>query len=249
MISSPHNEKIKLALALQSQAKARRKSGRVLLEGVRLIADALACGLRPDFVLHHPDFAPETFAPELPMFAIAPELLREIADTVHPQGAVAVFPLPQMPLPTAPTRLFILDGVRDPGNVGAMLRTAAAAGVDAALLSPDCADAFNPKALRAGMGAHFRVPLREIGWEQIAALCAGLTVYLADADGDLAYDAGNWRQPHALIVSSEAHGASAEARSLAALRISIPMAAATESLNAASAAAVLLFEAARARRS
>jgi TrmH family RNA methyltransferase len=250
LITSPQNERVKLAHALQTQAKARRKHRRIALEGVRLINDALAQGLSPDFILHLPTFSPDSLhhASELTLLPAAPEIMRLICETETPQGALGVFPMPERPLPTALTRLLIIDGVRDPGNLGALLRTAAAAGVEAVLLSPDCVDPYNPKALRAGMGAHFRIPLAERSWDDIQAACRSLAVWLADMDGDAAYDAVDWLAPHALIVSSEAHGASAEARAAARRRVFIPMAAATESLNAAAAAAVLLFEAARQRR-
>jgi TrmH family RNA methyltransferase len=144
--------------------------------------------------------------------------------------------------------VLILDGLRDPGNLGTILRTAAAAGIDAVLLAPGSVDPYNDKALRAGMGAHFRIPVVSQKWDEIAATCAGLSVYLADMHGDVAYDAADWSNGWALIIGGEAHGASEAAAALAtagAGRVYIPMAAATESLNAASAAAVILFEAAR----
>lgn len=249
LITSPQNERVKLAHALQTQAKARRKHGKIALEGVRLINDALDQGLAPDFILHLPTFTPDSLhtPPDSTLLPAAPEIMRLVCETDAPQGAVGVFPMPDRPFPTALTRLLIIDGVRDPGNLGALLRTAAAAGVEGVLLSPDCVDPFNPKALRAGMGAHFRIPLAERTWDAIQAVCAPLTVWLADMDGDSAYDTVDWTEPHALIVSSEAHGASDSAQSVAARRVFIPMAASTESLNAAAAAAVLLFEAARQR--
>jgi TrmH family RNA methyltransferase len=141
--------------------------------------------------------------------------------------------------------VLILDALGDPGNLGTILRTAAAAGVEVVLLAPGCVDPYNDKALRAGMGAHFRVPVIPQSWDKIAATCDGLAVYLAAMDGDLAYDAADWSSAWALIVGSEAHGASEQAAELAHQRVYIPMAAETESLNAASAAAVILFEAAR----
>jgi TrmH family RNA methyltransferase len=98
------------------------------------------------------------------------------------------------------------------------------------------------------MGAHFRLPVIEADWAQIGAVCAGQTVYLADAGGEMVYTDADWSVPWALIVGSEAHGASAEARRLAAHRLVIPMASATESLNAGVAAGIILFEAGRGRR-
>ena len=128
------------------------------------------------------------------------------------------------------------DAIRDPGNLGTILRAAAASGTQAVLLSPDCVDAWNPKVLRAGMGAHFRVPLATLEWAQIAAYCAALPVYLADSTGDLRYDQANWRAAWGLIIGGEAHGAGEQAAQIAQARVMIPMAAQTESLNAAMAA-------------
>jgi TrmH family RNA methyltransferase len=146
--------------------------------------------------------------------------------------------------------VILLDNVRDPGNMGGILRTAAAAGVDVAVLSPGCADPYNPKTLRGGMGAHFRIPVMEAGWEQITAYCEHLKVYLAAADGELTHNAVDWTQPWVLVIGSEAHGVGPEVQALSGQqRIQIPMAAATESLNAGVAAAVILFEAQRQERS
>jgi TrmH family RNA methyltransferase len=161
---------------------------------------------------------------------------------------VAVFPLPVPPMPKHPRRVLICDAIGDPGNMGGLLRSAAAAGVEVVLLSPDCADPYNPKALRAGMGAHFRIPVADASWAQIEQAVAELDVRLADMTGGPAYDQADWARPWALIIGSEAHGASEQAQALATTRVTIPMAARTESLNAAVACGVLLFEAAKAQR-
>jgi TrmH family RNA methyltransferase len=238
LITSLSNERVKLARALQSQAKTRRKEQKIALEGVRLIRDAVERGgYIPEFILYDPD-AVDT-----------PEIIRHVTETEQPQGIIAVLPMPASKLPTSPQRVLILDAIRDPGNEGTILRTAAAAGVDAVLLSPGCVDMYNNKVLRGGMGAHFRLTIAARSWAEIDDYCRDLTIYLADMDGDRAYDAVDWTQPHALIIGGEAHGASADAESLAAERVFIPMAAEAESLNAAIAAGVLLFEAARQKRS
>lgn len=249
MITSPHNDRIKLARALIAQSKARTRESRIALEGLRLIRDALEQGYVPDYVLHDPTFDLSGFdAAGAPLLPTDPALLRDLSDTEQSQGIVAVFPLPERTLPQQPTRVLIVDNLRDPGNLGTVLRTAGAAGADVVLLSPGCVDPYNPKVLRAGMGAHFRLPVVEAVWTRIAVYCKDLTVYLADMQGDVAYDAADWSAPWALIIGSEAHGASPEAEQLAVQRVYIPMSAQTESLNAAIAAGVLLFEAARQRR-
>jgi TrmH family RNA methyltransferase len=254
-IASPHNERVRRIRQLAGSPRTRREQGRVVLEGVRLVRDALQSGIVPDYLLYDPDAAaPDAFLPAggafaWPLLAATPEVIRAASSTETPQGVVGVFPVSPPPLPALLTHVLVCDAIADPGNLGTILRSAAAAGAECVLLAPGCADAYNPKTLRAGMGAHFRIPALEAPWTRIAHLCKPLHVYLADMTGDVAYDAADFTRPHALIVGSEAHGASAEAERLAAERVYIPMAAgAAESLNAAVAASVLLFEAARQRR-
>lgn len=252
MITSLQNERVKLAHALQTQAKTRRKEGKMALEGVRLIRDALERGLTPEFILYDPDAVDidavvGTEQSPLPI-PVTAEIIRYVSDTETPQGIVGVFPITAPPLPETPQRVLILDNLRDPGNMGTILRTAAAAGVEVVLLSPGSVDAYNPKVLRGGMGAHFRIPVLEASWTRIAVYCRDLTVYLADMQGDVTYDAADWQQAWALIIGSEAHGESEEASTLARQHVYIPMASETESLNAAVAAGIILFEAARQRR-
>src|SRR5450432_3814370 len=161
MITSPHNERVKLVRALQSSGKSRRKENRIVLEGVRLIGDALLSGVTPDFVLYTQDAIADD-QPGSRLFAdlqmrqvvcleVMTDVMVHAADTEAPQGVIAVTPLPQLPLPSPITLALICDGVADPGNLGTMLRTAGAAGVDVVMLMPGCVDAFNPKVLRAGM--------------------------------------------------------------------------------------------------
>jgi TrmH family RNA methyltransferase len=178
---------------------------------------------------------------------VSDKVLAAISDTVTPQGVVAVVPFPQIDVARR-SLLLVLDNVRDPGNVGTLLRSAAAAGVDEVLVAPDSADPYSPMVVRAAMGAHFRLALGEADWPAIAGRVAGLAVLLADAAGEVAYDRHDWQTPSALIVGGEAEGASAEGRALAAQRVRIPMQRDSESLNAAVAGSVILFEAARQRR-
>jgi TrmH family RNA methyltransferase len=252
MITSLQNDRVKLAHGLLTGAKSRRKLGKVALEGVRLINDALEAGYLPDFILYDPESVSlamlKVNVDADMLLDVSPEIIRHITSTEHPQGIVGVFPLPTPNVPRSPQHILILDAISDPGNLGTILRAAAAAGVDLVLLAPGCVDPYNDKVLRGGMGAHFRVPVINQSWDKIAETCSGLNVSLAEMNGDLAYDAADWSGAWALIVGSEAHGASEQAGALAHQRVHIPMAAATESLNAAIAAAVILFEAARQRR-
>jgi RNA methyltransferase, TrmH family len=252
VITSLQNDRVKLAHSLQTRPRTRRKERKIVLEGARLIGDAVEHGHKPSFVLYRPetvdyDLIARLQEHDVPLFPASAAVMEHVSDTSHPQGVVAVFPLPLPALPRQASRILILDNLGDPGNLGTMLRTAAAAGIDCALLSPGCCDPYNPKVLRGGMGAHFRLPVIETDWPQIEAYCEGVSVYLAAGDGDVAYDRADWAGRWAVIVGSEAHGVGPEAERMAGQRIYIPMAAQTESLNAAIAAGIILFEAARQR--
>lgn len=252
MIISLQNDKVKLIQSLQNRTRTRRKARKIVLEGLRLVRDACESGYQPDFILYTPDIAQTALIDmlrrwECTILPTSETVMRHISGTQTPQGIIGVFPIPETDPPIKPQRLLLLDGVSDPGNVGTMLRTAAAAGTDVVLLGPGCADPYNPKALRAGMGAHFRLPIVEQVWEDIKVYCQGLAMYAADSRGELRYDSVDWGRPWGVIIGSEAHGLSAAGQSLTNNRVYIPMAAATESINAAAAAAVILFEAQRQR--
>jgi TrmH family RNA methyltransferase len=175
--------------------------------------------------------------------------MQAVSDTQTPQGVLAVIDLRKVDLPEKLDFILIPDGVSDPGNLGAMLRTAAAAGVQAVFLPPGAADPFAPKVLRAGMGAQFHLPIFSFSWAEIKRQVhqAALRVFLAEADGNLVYTQSDFRQPLALIVGGEAAGASAPAQAMAHHRVCIPMPGGGESLNAAIAAAILSFEVVRQR--
>lgn len=249
MLTSPKNPLIQHIRQLQSRARARKEAGEFVIEGTRLLEEALAAGVLPHQLLHIPDLDErgETLLAGYRALGVNPipvsaAVMRFASDTQTPQGLLAVLPLAPRPLPASPAFALILDQIRDPGNLGAILRTAAAAGVDAALLPPETADPFAPKVVRAAMGAHFRLPIHSLSWDRIRALTAPLSVYLADAAGATPYTSADFTRPLALIVGGEAHGPSAEARTLHPTPIRIPMPGGTESLNAAVAAGILLFE-------
>jgi TrmH family RNA methyltransferase len=274
MIDSPTNSTVKALRALAT-SKGRREQHRFLVEGVRAVEDGLRAGFGPEVVLYNGDLLKRTErgaslirlllshekASHVRMSLEASERALEAAsDTQHPQGVVAAFRMVEWPLPQPremPPLLLVCDAIQDPGNLGTILRAAEAAGVHAVWLSPGCVDLYNPKVVRAAMGAHFRLPIfAASAWEVLSAQLASLhsseiRLFAADAGAAKPYDAVDWTQPASLLVSNEAHGLSQEARQLAEQHsglISIPMAGGTESLNAAMSAAIILFEAARQRR-
>jgi len=256
-ITSVANDKVRYARSLQRRRQRGRES-RFLVEGVRLLEEALRAGCTPALLFYSPERAETERASEVlasalaagvPCYQVSEAVLGALADTVTPQPVIGVVPLPKLVSPERPSLLLVIDRLRDPGNLGTILRTAAAAGVDDVLLAPGTVEPYNPKVVRAGMGAHFRVPLRVgLSWPQIAERLTGLPLWIADARGEVAYDQVDWRAPAALLVGGEPEGSSEAAGDLAVGRLRIPMQGETESLNAAVAAGVILFEAARQRR-
>ncbi|HEX7976860.1 MAG TPA: RNA methyltransferase [Anaerolineales bacterium] len=256
MITSVHNPKIQQIRALQSRSRQRREAGAFVVEGVRLVEEAFQAGWETELVLYTEDLGERgqvvvkaLAAQGVQVEQAAPHVFRAASDTQSPQGILAVLPIKTLPLPAALDFAFIPDGVRDPGNLGTMLRTAAAAGAQAVFLPPGSVDAFAPKVVRAAMGAHFRLPIYSLTWDEVRQQVrqAPLWVYLAEAGLGEMYTQADFRRPLALMIGSEAEGASQEGRSLVDTPVHIPMPGGGESLNAAIAAAVLLFEVARQR--
>lgn len=261
MITSSQNAKLQRVRKLLEKRKQREDEQAFVVEGVRLAEEALAAGWQPELAMFTSELSArgmkvargfESMGAEV--IEIAPRLMNSVAGTETPQGLLAVFPMRRARLPEPLDFVLIADNLRDPGNLGTLLRTAAAAGAQAALLSPGTTDAYAPKALRAGMGAHFRLPTLHLSWEEIEALCKAqasppLRVFLAEAARGAPCWETDLRQPLALMVGSEAEGSSPEAARLADEPVTIPMPGRSESLNAAMAAGILLFEIVRQRQS
>ncbi len=255
MITSNQNSKIKLVRALLGRSKERREAGAFVAEGVRLVEEAVKVNWKFRFALYD-----ETLSTRgklqveglklkgLDVEEVSASVMKSISETEAPQGILAVLEFTDLPLPQSPNFILIPDQIRDPGNLGTLLRSAAAAGVQAVLIPPDTTDVFAPKVLRSGMGAHFRLPIHSMTWEEIEQVVKleGLQVLIADMDGRPCWEM-DLRQPIALVIGSEAEGVSESARKLANGKIGIPMAGEVESLNAGVAGSVLMFEVMRQR--
>ena len=223
-----------------------------MLEGVRAFSAAIEAGFEPLVTLVADDASPELLALAGPYRPRLGErrLFNQMMDTDTPQGIAAIVPMPDAGLPVADAPLIVaLDAIGDPGNLGTIVRSAAAAGADGIVLGPGCVDPFNPKSVRSAMGALFAVPFWEHGQDIDAWLRERCPArWLAAGDGEQRYDARLWEGGVAMIVGSEAHGATAWGRDLATGSVRIPLTRSVESLNAAVAASILLFEAQRQRR-
>ena len=257
-IQSVQNPTVRRLKGLKDK-KAREEANEMLVEGEKLMLEAAEMGLEPSDVLIE-DGAADRFAALAErmagfgarVYAVPRRVLETVCDTKTPQGACAAFSLPRpFDVQHAPERLVALDGVQDPGNVGTIWRTADAAGLNGILMSRLCADPFSPKVQRAAMGSGFRVPvsvcddlpgmlraLREQGW----------TVIASSLHGEPFYEAMPQAEKFVLVIGNEARGVSDEVMALADVRLKLPMRGGAESLNAAVAAGIMMYELMREHR-
>jgi TrmH family RNA methyltransferase len=258
MITSTGNSKIKYIRRLISESRFRRAEKAYVVEGTRWLSEMrpfpeqIQLILVTESWLHQQDNRQLVQTLDLldssALQIVSEQVMAHASDTETPSGVLAVVSISPLPLPHSPNLLLILDRIADPGNLGTILRTSAAAGVDGVLLGPGCVDPYNPKVVRSSMGAHLRLPLLALSWPEIEQLVDGMAVWLAAADGHTPYAQVNWQQPSALIIGSEAAGAGQQASNLAQKTVYIPMHSQTESLNAAVATGILLFERLRQRK-
>jgi RNA methyltransferase, TrmH family len=254
MITSTDNPKVKWLHSLQEK-KGRRHEMCFQVEGAILLETALSYGLHPRLVLYDGAALRSTERgrqliarlAEVSAEEVTPGVLAGLSGTVSPQGVIAAFPIPRPP-DALPDRqlVVVLDGVRDPGNAGTILRSAQAAGCAGVLATTDTVDLFSPKVVRAGMGAHFALPMAcDLLWPAIAVLLEGRRTYVAQARTGTPYYEIDWTEPSALVIGNETEGARPQALQSAAGRVSIPMPGQAESLNAAVAASIVIFESVR----
>ncbi len=257
-ITSTKNPHIQRVRKLISSGQYRQSEQSFVLEGVRLVEEAA----RSEWSITEVYFSGKLndrgqklieslLRRGSAIYQVSDPVMNDITDTETPQGIVAVLSIKQPPIPKDPTLVLILDAIRNPGNVGTILRTASAAGVDDVIIAPETADPFSPKVLRAGMGAQLNLSIHLSGWSDVKELLMGfaaMRVLLADKQGGPSYWNTNLRSPVALIISNEASGPSRAARELSVGIITIPMPGRSESLNAAIAASLLIYEVLRQRQ-
>jgi TrmH family RNA methyltransferase len=252
LIQSRDNPFFKSLKRLAESGRERRKTGQTLLDGVHLVEDyEAAFGPVDTLVVAESALAGgevAAFAEGRETVILADSLLRDLGLVDTPSGLLAVARIPMaIAAVDGKNDAILLDGVQDPGNVGTLLRTAAAAGIKQAMLSPGCASAWSPKVLRAGQGAHFALAIHEdvdlavfianySGTTAVTCLDGATSLYAAKLDGAVAW-----------VFGAEGQGVCPELIATAGLRVRIPMPGAVESLNVAAAAAVCLFEMVRRR--
>jgi TrmH family RNA methyltransferase len=240
VITSVDNPRVKEVVRLRS-SRERRRRGLFLAEGPREVERAQAAGLT---------VVATYFAPALIEWPggeeVSERVLAKMAYRAEPEGVLAVVETPVRELPRGGSMYLVAVGIEKPGNLGAMARTAEAAGADALVVADAQADAWNPNAIRASTGAVFTLPVVEASLDEVKSL--GVRVVAAVVGAEAAYTDADLTGPTAFVVGSEDEGLDGGWRDAADLAVSIPLRGTTaDSLNAATAAAVLLFEAVRQR--
>ncbi|HEY0843482.1 RNA methyltransferase [Methylotenera sp.] len=250
-IISRDNPVFKQLKKFADNARERRAEGKTLLDGVHLIESYIDTFGEPDLIII-PEGKSSVEATgliqalaDIPTIMLPTLMFAELTPVTNATGILALVKIPQLPVPEQPAFVLMLEDIQDPGNIGSMLRTAAASGVDVVYLSTSCTDAWSPKALRGGQGAQFVLPivervdlikaLQEFEGSSYATAMQGDSLYMQDLS-----------QPTAFVIGNEGAGLRHQTMAAATKRITIPMAntalGSVESLNAGAAAAVCLFE-------
>lgn len=257
-ITSPRNRWIKLARSLHRR-RVRYRERAILVEGIRPVQELLNAGVSTQAVLISESLdsasrvlmSSNAAALDVSVFSVEASVFELASDTETPQGVLAICEMPDTsfsPPGQANPLLLIIDQVRDPGNMGTLLRSALGANVSRVLIGPNSADPFSPKVIRAGAGSHFRLAISMLNWEDPPVLLETCPIYVAEADAELAYDEIDWTGPSAIVIGNETSGVSSDAFARAHGRVGIPLANSLESLNAGVAGSVILFEAWRQKR-
>lgn len=259
-ITSRHNPRVKQAIKLRER-RQREKQRRFLIDGMRELTRAVAAGIELEEFFFCPAMCEEielaqlldSLSPHVQKLEITPEVHEKLAYGERAEGVLAVartpqrslaeFELPAMPL------VAVLEGVEKPGNLGAVLRSADAAGVSALIITGEGTDLYNPNVVRASLGTLFTVPVFSASAEETLAWLRvkQLHIHAARVDATLNYTAAEWSQPSAIVLGSEAEGLTSLWRAPDITAIRLPMLGIADSLNVSATASVLFYEALRQR--
>ena len=242
-ITSLKNPKVTTWKSLKER-KGRRETGCFLVEGRKMVEEALASAFPVEAVLVDDTRLSEFTLPMgILAYSMPAHVLAAVCDTKTPQGIAAVIRMAEVQLHGP--RLVAMDGVQDPGNVGTIIRTADAAGFDGVILSAQCADVFSPKVLRATMGSVFRMGIRvtdDLPGLLTQMVQEGASVLSSQLDGEPFYQRSPLNDRFVLVIGSEGNGVTDEVKAVATHRVKLPMRGGAESLNAAVAAGIMMYE-------
>ena len=237
LIVSRNNPTVKEFAALKEK-KGRRESGSFLVEGGKMVRECVESGLQVVRLAVREGYTGETYS--LPAVTLGEDAFRAVCEEKTPQGIVAEVKIPRFSVVPPQKSCVLLDGVSDPANVGAIVRTAVAAGYEELYLAA-CADPYSPKSVRASMSGVFFAKLMCGSREEIVKALAGVPLIAADMGGENVF---SFVPPEkfCLCIGNEGNGLSEEVRSAASYTVRIPMGEHTESLNAAVSAGILMYE-------
>lgn len=267
MITSTSNTQVKYLLGLQKKSRLRNEENVFIVEGIRMTGE-LPAGQAKKVYLSESLYrrmegnvedknlqSVARLVKAVPFEVLADKVFEHVSDTKTPQGILAVvnqkeYSMEEVLHMETPL-LMVLDNLQDPGNLGTIVRTAEGAGVDAVIMSRDCVDIYNPKTIRSTMGSIYRMPF--LYADDIGAVIdemnqSGIHTYAAHLEGKNTYDREDYRRGTAFLIGNEGNGLRKEIADKAGCWIRIPMCGKVESLNAAIAASILMFEAGRQRR-
>ena len=269
MITSENNAKLKEMIKLQKNARHRKKEGLFVAEGIKLVQEAAKYGKLRQVLIRESlwitkwqekpenEIAVEFSGKErhVGVDVVPDDLFDQVADTVTPQGILGMVDMPVYSLEeilnSRPRLYLMLDDLRDPGNLGTMVRTGEGAGITGVIMNRTTVDLFNPKTIRSTMGSIYRVPY-VIADDFVATLqelkAKGVSLYAAHLKGKKQYDAFDYTEPTGFMIGNEGNGLSDEVAEAADTYIRIPMEGRVESLNAAISASLLMYECNRQRR-
>ena len=263
MIESTSGKQIKNLMALINKSRARNEQGLFVAEGVRILSEAPADKIDKIYVSESfiNGYNKEEYYERIKSIldlkgyeVVADKIFNQITDTKTPQGIMAVLKMPTYYMEKAmeeTDNILFLDDIRDPGNLGTIIRTAEGASFGLIVMSRGCVDIYNPKVVRATMGAIYRLPfvyIEDMAYAIEKSKAKGYRVYAAHLEGKNYYDKINYSGKVGMIIGNEANGISCLVKDSATELIKIPMAGEVESLNAAIAAGILMYEVFRQKR-
>ena len=261
MITSMQNRLVKEVAALLANRKDRQTERAYVIEGIRMAKEAPEQDIRgiciSESFAASPDPKVWETCEKLGYEVLADDVFKRLSDTRTPQGVLMIMKMDQgdgVPGPknhNTPPLLIITEDIQDPGNLGTILRAGEGAGVTGAIFSKGTVDIYNPKTIRSTMGSIFRIPFRYVEDlpEEIGKLRQnGIEVYAAHLQGSVSYDQKDYTGASAFLIGNEGNGLTDRCTAAASAAVHIPMCGSVESLNAGVAASVLLYEAARQRR-
>lgn len=262
MISSISNGQMKNLIQLQKKAKTRNEQDVFVVEGIKMYEEAPKERIVKVYIseTYYNDIIERLvditqYFEEKPYEVVKDSVFKEVADTMTPQGIMAIVSKRHYTLEDIishkEANIVVLEDLRDPGNLGTILRTSEGAGVTGIILSKSCVDLYNPKVIRSTMGSIYRMPYVYVEDLKVTILEAkkqGITLYAAHLAGTNNYDIEDYTKRCGILIGNEANGLSEEVSELANWLIKIPMEGKVESLNAAVAASILMYEIYRQRR-